>query len=203
MSAALPTTGPGFTPAAISAWPGAARTGTRARHQRTTDLLPDDRHVRRRRQLLRRPAGRLQLHAANQVVLGAEIDTTFPAWPTSRAAQILLASPLAEAQTSPRRARRGELRRDHAGFRHGARPYRLRTGELAVLRDRRIRPEPEPAIADASSDRREAIALVWRLGWTARAGAEMPIAPHWMARFQYMFTDYGSQRCVSQALGRV
>ena len=31
----------------------------------------------------------------------------------------------------------------------------------------------------------------WRLGWAAGAGVEEPIAPHWTARFEYLFTDYG------------
>jgi high affinity Mn2+ porin len=30
-------------------------------------------------------------------------------------------------------------------------------------------------------------------GWAAGAGAEVPFAPHWTARFQYLFTDYGTQ----------
>ncbi|MGO9233619.1 MAG: carbohydrate porin [Methylocella sp.] len=33
---------------------------------------------------------------------------------------------------------------------------------------------------------------VWRVGWAAGAGFETPIAPHWTAGFEYLFTDYGS-----------
>ena len=32
---------------------------------------------------------------------------------------------------------------------------------------------------------------VWRLGWAAGAGVEVPIMPHWTARLEYLFTDYG------------
>ncbi|MGO9487035.1 MAG: carbohydrate porin [Rhodomicrobium sp.] len=32
--------------------------------------------------------------------------------------------------------------------------------------------------------------LLWRLGWTAGAGAEVPVAPHWSAKAEYLFTDY-------------
>jgi high affinity Mn2+ porin len=32
---------------------------------------------------------------------------------------------------------------------------------------------------------------LWRLGWTAGAGIETPIAPHWTARLEYLYTDYG------------
>jgi high affinity Mn2+ porin len=36
--------------------------------------------------------------------------------------------------------------------------------------------------------------LLWRLGRTAGAGVEVPIpvAPHWTARLEYLFTDYGT-----------
>jgi len=29
--------------------------------------------------------------------------------------------------------------------------------------------------------------FLWRLGWTAGAGVEVPIAPHWTARAEYLF----------------
>jgi high affinity Mn2+ porin len=32
---------------------------------------------------------------------------------------------------------------------------------------------------------------VWRLGWSAGAGVEIPIMPHWTGRLEYLFTDYG------------
>jgi opacity protein-like surface antigen len=33
--------------------------------------------------------------------------------------------------------------------------------------------------------------FLWRLGWAAGAGIEVPIARHWTARLEYLFTDYG------------
>ncbi len=35
--------------------------------------------------------------------------------------------------------------------------------------------------------------FVWRLGWAAGAGVEAPIAPHWTAKLEYLFIDYGSK----------
>ena len=35
--------------------------------------------------------------------------------------------------------------------------------------------------------------FVWRLGWAAGAGVEAPIAPHWTARLEYLFIDYGNK----------
>jgi high affinity Mn2+ porin len=33
---------------------------------------------------------------------------------------------------------------------------------------------------------------LWRLGWAAGAGVETPIAPHWTAGLQYLYTGYGN-----------
>ena len=33
--------------------------------------------------------------------------------------------------------------------------------------------------------------FLWRLGWTVGGGAEVPITPHWTARLEYLFKDYG------------
>ena len=34
--------------------------------------------------------------------------------------------------------------------------------------------------------------FLWRLGWAAGAGVEVPVAPHWTARLEYLYTDYGN-----------
>ena len=34
--------------------------------------------------------------------------------------------------------------------------------------------------------------FLWRLGWAAGAGLEVPVAPHWTARLEYLYTDYGN-----------
>jgi high affinity Mn2+ porin len=35
--------------------------------------------------------------------------------------------------------------------------------------------------------------FIWRFGWTAGGGVETPVAPHWTARIEYLFTDYGNK----------
>jgi high affinity Mn2+ porin len=35
--------------------------------------------------------------------------------------------------------------------------------------------------------------FLWRLGWAAGGGIEAPVAPHWTARLEYLFTDYGTK----------
>ncbi|MBV9238288.1 MAG: carbohydrate porin [Xanthobacteraceae bacterium] len=34
--------------------------------------------------------------------------------------------------------------------------------------------------------------FLWRLGWAAGAGVEMPLAPSWTAGFEYLYTRYGN-----------
>jgi high affinity Mn2+ porin len=34
--------------------------------------------------------------------------------------------------------------------------------------------------------------FLWRLGWAAGAGVEVPVAPHWTARLEYLYTGYGN-----------
>ncbi len=42
-------------------------------------------------------------------------------------------------------------------------------------------------------------ALLWRLGWTAGAGVALPVAPHWSARLEYLFSDFGRRDAVFPA----
>jgi high affinity Mn2+ porin len=35
-------------------------------------------------------------------------------------------------------------------------------------------------------------AFLWRLGWTAGAGVEIPVAPGWSARAEYLYKDFGN-----------
>jgi high affinity Mn2+ porin len=34
--------------------------------------------------------------------------------------------------------------------------------------------------------------FLWRLGWAVGGGVEVPIAPHWIARLEYLYTGYGN-----------
>jgi high affinity Mn2+ porin len=38
-----------------------------------------------------------------------------------------------------------------------------------------------------------------RLGWAAGVGVEMPVAPHWTAKFEYLFTGFGTHAAVFPA----
>ena len=44
--------------------------------------------------------------------------------------------------------------------------------------------------------------FLWRLGWAAGAGVEVPVAPHWTARLEYLFTDYGTSSVTFASAGQ-
>ena len=44
--------------------------------------------------------------------------------------------------------------------------------------------------------------FLWRFGWAAGAGVEVPVAPHWTARLEYLFTDYGASGVTFPATGQ-
>jgi len=44
--------------------------------------------------------------------------------------------------------------------------------------------------------------FLWRFGWTAGAGVELPIAPHWTARLEYLYADYGARSVAFPGLGQ-
>jgi high affinity Mn2+ porin len=43
---------------------------------------------------------------------------------------------------------------------------------------------------------------LWRFGWAAGAGVEAAIAPHWTARLEYLFTDYGPTSATFPTIGQ-
>jgi high affinity Mn2+ porin len=44
--------------------------------------------------------------------------------------------------------------------------------------------------------------FLWRLGWAAGAGVEVPVAPHWTASIQYLYTDFGPSRVLFANAGQ-
>ena len=70
------------------------------------------------------------------------------------------------------------------------------TGGLAWSYDKIARTQLAGGTLDPGS---EESALLWRLGWTAGAGVELPVAPHWTAKAEYLFSDFGSRSNVFPA----
>jgi high affinity Mn2+ porin len=64
------------------------------------------------------------------------------------------------------------------------------TGGFAWSYDQITRTQLAGGVVDSDTAER---ALLWRLGWTAGAGIALPVAPHWTARLEYLFNDFGSR----------
>ena len=88
-------------------------------------------------------------------------------------------------------ARCRQLCRDGVVFRHRARPHRLRSGHWLFYATGGFAWTYNQQSLTQVSTGNSVTPFLWRLGWTAGAGVEVPIAPHWTARLEYLFTDYG------------
>ena len=131
---------------------------------------------------------------ANRVVLGAEVDATFPAWPTlpsgvnpfgvSIGGSSNFTSPALGAVSFAETMLASGTVRGRIGYAPGNWLF-YATGGFAWTYNHQSLTQVATGNGDAP--------FVWRLGWAAGAGAEVPFAPHWTARFQYLFTDYGTQ----------
>ena len=129
----------------------------------------------------------------NRIVLGAEIDTTFPAWPTlpsgvnpfgvSIGGSSNFTSPALGAVSFAETMLASGTVRSRIGYAPGNWLF-YATGGFAWTYNQQSLTQVATGATDTP--------FVWRLGWAAGAGAEVPIAPHWTVRFQYLFTDYGS-----------
>ena len=138
----------------------------------------------------------------NRVVLGAEVDTTFPSWPSlptganpfgvSIGGTSMLNSPLGPESYFETVLASGTVR-GRVGYALGSWLF-YATGGFAWTYD-------QLSLTQTASGASEA-ALLWRLGWAAGVGVEAPVAPHWTARLEYLFTDYGRSNVTFPAAGQ-
>jgi high affinity Mn2+ porin len=134
----------------------------------------------------------------NRVVIGVEGDASFPAFPNLRGFGIGGTSTF----TSPWLGT--EIYSDNVlafGTVRGRIGYVLdndwllyATGGFAWTRDQLSLTR----IATGTND----YPTLWRFGWAAGAGVEAPIAPHWTALLEYLFTDYGATSPTFPAAGQ-
>jgi high affinity Mn2+ porin len=122
----------------------------------------------------------------NRLVIGAEVDASFPAWPNLAGISIggtsTFASPIGEESYSETMLAFGTVR-GRIGYAPGNWLF-YATGGFAWSYDRLTLTQ----LASGTTD----MPFLWRLGWAAGAGVEAPVAPHWTARLEYLFTDYGN-----------
>jgi high affinity Mn2+ porin len=123
----------------------------------------------------------------NRFVVGAEVDASFPAFPGLNGLSIggtsNLISPTLGAETYSENVLAFGTVRGRIGYAPGSWLF-YATGGFAWTRDQLMLTQISTGAAESP--------FVWRLGWAAGVGVEAPVTPHWTARLEYLFTDYGN-----------
>jgi high affinity Mn2+ porin len=123
----------------------------------------------------------------NRIVIGAEADVTFPGFPDKAGISIggikNLTSPALGAETFSETVLNSGTVRGRIGYAPGGWLF-YATGGFAWTYDRQTLTQ----LAIGVSER----PFLWRLGFAAGAGVEAPVAPHWTARLEYLYTGYGN-----------
>jgi high affinity Mn2+ porin len=123
----------------------------------------------------------------NRVLVGAEVDTTFPAFPNLAGFGIggmsNLTSPTLGAETYSDNVLASGTVRGRIGYAPGHWLF-YATGGFAWAYDQ-LSPTQLATGATESP-------FLLRVGFAVGAGVEAPVAPHWTARLEYLFTDYGN-----------
>jgi high affinity Mn2+ porin len=122
----------------------------------------------------------------NRVVIGAETDVAFPGFPNagiSIGGTSNLTSPTLGAETLSETVLTSGTVRGRIGYAPGSWLF-YATGGFAWTYDRLSLTQLGTGTT--------ASPFLWRLGYAAGAGVEVPVAPRWTARLEYLFTDYGN-----------
>ena len=125
----------------------------------------------------------------NRVLLGAEVDASFPSFQTLTGISIggssNFTSPTLGAVNSTETVLSSGTVRGRIGYAPGNWLF-YATGGFAWTYNQQTFTQ--------FSTGNSVSPFLWRLGWTAGAGVEVPIpvAPRWTARLEYLFTDYGT-----------
>ncbi len=123
----------------------------------------------------------------NRIVIGVEADTSFPAFPNLSGfgigGQTALTPPAFGTEFYTDNVLAFGTVRGRIGYAPGN-WLLYATGGFAWSRD-------QLGLTQLASGA-VGYPQAWRFGWAAGAGVETPIAPHWTARLEYLFTGFGS-----------
>jgi high affinity Mn2+ porin len=127
----------------------------------------------------------------NRFVLGAEVDASFPSFqtvapfytlvPVSLGGISTLNTPFGPEIYSESVLASGTVR-GRIGYAPGNWLF-YATGGFAWTYDQLTLTNNVTGVTD--------MPFLWRLGWAAGVGVEVPVAPHWTARLEYLHTGYG------------
>src|SRR5262245_2579080 len=131
----------------------------------------------------------------NRVVLGAQLDTSFPGFPRhdiSIGGVSIFSTPATGlARYSENVLHFGTLR-GRVGYAPGN-WLLYGTGGFAWTYDQLTLTQ----LADGTTDS----PFLWRLGWAAGLGVEYALAPNWTVNFEYLFTKYGNSSVMFPSAG--
>ena len=123
----------------------------------------------------------------NRVLIGGEVDATFPTFPDragiSTGGITNLFSPALSAETYSETMLASGTMRGRIGYAPSNWLF-YATGGFAWSYD-------QLSLTQNATGANQS-PFLWRLGYAAGAGVEAPIAPHWTARLEYLFTGYGN-----------
>lgn len=121
----------------------------------------------------------------NRVVLGVEADASFPPFPNPNTGLGIggTSALLGRTESYSENVLASDTLRARLGYAPGS-WFFYATGGIAWAIDDRMLTQ----VASGNSETQNSA----RFGWAAGAGAEAPVAPHWTARLEYLFKDYGS-----------
>ena len=124
----------------------------------------------------------------NGILVGGEADATFPNFPSllglSTGPSVNSTSPTFGAENFSEAMLASGTVRGRIGYAPGSLLF-YATGGLAWTYNQQTLTNLATGASESP--------FVWRLGWAAGAGVEAPIAPHWTARLEYLFIDYGNK----------
>ena len=134
---------------------------------------------------------------ANRMVLGVEADVSFPAFQNLNGLSIggltNFNSPVLGAASYGETVLSMGTVRGRIGYAPGNWLFYV-TGGFAWTYDRLTLTQ----LAGGAND----FPFLWRLGWTAGAGVEVPIAPNWTAKGEYLWTGYPTATASFPDLGQ-
>ncbi|MGB9391907.1 MAG: carbohydrate porin [Xanthobacteraceae bacterium] len=132
----------------------------------------------------------------NRIVIGGELEASFPSFSNKAGISIGGSSPLSSPfglETFQETVLASGTVRGRIGYAPADWLF-YATGGFAWTYDRLTLTQLANGVTD--------MPFLWRFGWAAGVGVEAAIAPHWTARLEYLFTEYGTAAVTFPSTGQ-